>query len=164
MPLATWCVRREPDSLACQSSPLALQCIICFSGCTQAASNAVASPTFPESGVGTLDVLQKTAYSVSPTCYIWFQDILPCNCLREATAELVRRKNGTSHGSGRVHWGHVKAFHDGSLGSRTAFMHQPYSDQPGNAGMRVTPLEQLRAMAAGADAAGLHVRIKPPTL
>ena len=69
----------------------------------------------------------------------------------------MRRKNGTSHASGRVHWGHVKAFHDGSLGSRTALMHQPYSDQHGNSGMRVTPLEQLRAMAAGADAAGLHV-------
>ena len=84
-----------------------------------------------------------------------------CVCIREATAELVRRKNGTSHSSGRVHWGHVKAFHDGSLGSRTAFMHEPYEDQPGNAGMRVTPLEQLRAMAGQADAAELHVRRYP---
>ena len=88
-------------------------------------------------------------------------NIVRASCLREATAELVRRKNGTSHGSGRVHWGHVKAFHDGSLGSRTALMHQPYSDQHGNSGMRVTPLEQLRTMAAGADAAGLHVRANP---
>ena len=77
---------------------------------------------------------------------------------RNQTADLVRRQGGRSHASGRVHWGHVKAFHDGSLGSRTALMHEPYSDEPDNAGMRVVPLKELRSMAAAADAAELNVR------
>jgi predicted amidohydrolase YtcJ len=81
---------------------------------------------------------------------------------RKQTAQLVRQQGGRSHASGRVHWGHVKAFHDGSLGSRTALMHEPYSDEPDNAGMRVVPLEQLRDMAAEADVAELHVSSPGP--
>ena len=34
---------------------------------------------------------------------------------------------GTSHLSGRLFWGGVKDFVDGSLGSRTALFHDPYA-------------------------------------
>jgi len=34
---------------------------------------------------------------------------------------------GRSHARGRLLWGLVKDFHDGSLGSRTALMWQPYT-------------------------------------
>lgn len=37
-------------------------------------------------------------------------------------------KHGTRHSSGKLLWGGVKEFADGSLGSRTALMHAPYSD------------------------------------
>lgn len=46
---------------------------------------------------------------------------------------------------------------DGSLGSRTALLHQPYADQPGSGGTRTIALETLRQLVAGADAAGLQV-------
>lgn len=35
---------------------------------------------------------------------------------------------GRSHPGGRLFWGGLKAFADGSLGSRTALMWEPYSD------------------------------------
>jgi predicted amidohydrolase YtcJ len=38
----------------------------------------------------------------------------------------------------------VKLFTDGALGSRGARMIEPYSDDPGNLGLYVTPLEQLK--------------------
>jgi hypothetical protein len=48
---------------------------------------------------------------------------------------------------------------DGSLGSRTALFHEPYSDQPDTRGTRTIELLQLRELAAGADAAGLQLAV-----
>lgn len=42
-------------------------------------------------------------------------------------AERVRYI-GKAHPKGRLTWGGVKEFYDGSLGGRTALMHKPYSD------------------------------------
>jgi len=46
-------------------------------------------------------------------------------------AERVKHV-GTRHDSGKLMWGGVKEFYDGSLGSRTAFMHEPYRDLNNN--------------------------------
>jgi len=51
----------------------------------------------------------------------------------------------------------VKGFVDGSLGSTTALMYQPYRDAPNTRGLFVTPEDSLRAWIGAADAAGLHV-------
>lgn len=53
--------------------------------------------------------------------------------------------------------GALKGFVDGSLGSRTAAMYEPFNDTPGNRGLFVTPPESLSAWISGADRAGLHV-------
>jgi predicted amidohydrolase YtcJ len=65
----------------------------------------------------------------------------------------------SSHGRGdmRLKWGGVKGFVDGSLGSTTAWFHQPYADAPETSGLVVTDTTQLRQWILGADAAGLHV-------
>ncbi len=55
--------------------------------------------------------------------------------------------------------GGLKGFVDGSLGSHTAAMLEPFSDTPNDRGLFVTPPESLYAWAKGADAAGLHVII-----
>jgi hypothetical protein len=51
----------------------------------------------------------------------------------------------------------VKGFVDGSLGSTTALMTEPYLDQPGTRGLFVTPEDSLRRWIGGADSAGLQV-------
>ena len=56
-----------------------------------------------------------------------------------------------------VRWGALKALADGSLGSRTAVFHQPYSDAPDQKGVRVTSLANLREWITAGDAHGLHV-------
>jgi predicted amidohydrolase YtcJ len=66
---------------------------------------------------------------------------------------------GYAHPKGRLFVGGVKAFADGSLGSRTALMHEDYSDAPGQRGRRMIELGALRAGAAAADAAGLQVAV-----
>lgn len=51
----------------------------------------------------------------------------------------------------------VKGFVDGSLGSTTALMSEPYRDAPGTRGLFVTPEDSLRQWIGAADSAGLQV-------
>jgi len=56
--------------------------------------------------------------------------------------------------------GAVKAFADGSLGSRTAYFFEPFSDEPGNHGLlgeEMQPLSLMRDRMMKADAAGLQI-------
>jgi predicted amidohydrolase YtcJ len=56
--------------------------------------------------------------------------------------------------------GAVKAFADGSLGSRTAYFFAPFSDQPDNHGLlsdEMQPLSLMRDRMMKADAAGLQI-------
>jgi len=58
-----------------------------------------------------------------------------------------------------LHWGGLKGFMDGSLGSHTARMLAPFSDAPNDVGLWVTPPDSIQAWTSAADAAGLHVII-----
>jgi predicted amidohydrolase YtcJ len=56
--------------------------------------------------------------------------------------------------------GALKAFADGSLGSRTAYFFEPFSDEPGNRGLlsdEMQPLSLMRERMMKADAAGLQL-------
>ena len=55
--------------------------------------------------------------------------------------------------------GGVKGFVDGSLGSSTAKMFEPFVNEPGSRGVYVTPLNKLREYIEGADRAGLAVAV-----
>jgi hypothetical protein len=55
--------------------------------------------------------------------------------------------------------GGLKGFVDGSLGSSTAKMFEPYLNEPGSTGVFVTPLATLRESILAADRAGLSVAI-----
>lgn len=74
----------------------------------------------------------------------------------ERMASIV---DAEGRGDDWVRWGGVKGLADGSLGSRTALFHRPYTDAPEQRGMRVMPLSALEAAVAGADARGLHVSV-----
>jgi predicted amidohydrolase YtcJ len=53
--------------------------------------------------------------------------------------------------------GGLKGFLDGSLGSHTAAMLQPFTDAPSDTGLFVNTHEDLYKWTSGADKAGLHV-------
>jgi predicted amidohydrolase YtcJ len=55
--------------------------------------------------------------------------------------------------------GGLKGFVDGSLGSHTAAMLEPFTDAPDDRGLFVNTPEDLYAWTSGADKAGLHVII-----
>ncbi len=62
-------------------------------------------------------------------------------------------------GDAWLHWGGLKGFADGSLGSRTAAMLAPFNDAPRDTGLLVTPPESLYARTKAADQAGLQVMV-----
>jgi predicted amidohydrolase YtcJ len=55
--------------------------------------------------------------------------------------------------------GGLKGFIDGSLGSSTAKMFEPFVNEPGSTGIYVTPLDRLRRDITAADRAGLSVAV-----
>lgn len=75
----------------------------------------------------------------------------------ERLRDTVRARGG--RGDAWLAIGALKGFVDGSLGSRTAAMHEPFNDTPGNTGLFVNTPEDLYAWTKGADSAGLHVLI-----
>ena len=73
-------------------------------------------------------------------------------------------KVGIRHawGSSYLRFGAVKGYADGSLGSRTAYMFEPFADDPGNSGLlsdEMHPPSAMRERLMGADAAGLQIRV-----
>ncbi len=74
----------------------------------------------------------------------------------QALADDIER-NG--RGNEWLKTGGVKGFMDGSLGSHTAAMLEPFTDTPGKSGFLLDSLDNLRAMMLAADAAGLQLNI-----
>jgi predicted amidohydrolase YtcJ len=87
-------------------------------------------------------------------------------CRIYAITPIAQWKNlaaaGISHdmGSDFLELGAVKAFADGSLGSRTAWMFKPYDDDPGNSGLQMplmAPPSKMEELSRQADKAGIQV-------
>ncbi len=75
-----------------------------------------------------------------------------------ATWERLRdTMRAKGHGDDWLHIGGLKGFVDGSLGSHTAAMLQPFTDAPNDTGLLVNTLDDLYRWTSGADKAGLHV-------
>ncbi len=64
---------------------------------------------------------------------------------------------GQSRGDAWLKIGALKGFVDGSLGSHTAAMLEPFTDAPNDTGLFVNTPEDLYRWTAGADKAGLHM-------
>jgi predicted amidohydrolase YtcJ len=71
-------------------------------------------------------------------------------------AELVNKEG---RGDDWLRWGGLKGFVDGSLGSTTAWFHQPYTDAPTMSGLVVTDSARLATDIRKADAARLQVAV-----
>jgi predicted amidohydrolase YtcJ len=58
-----------------------------------------------------------------------------------------------------IRFGYLKAFADGSMGSGTALMFEPYSDSPSSSGLAMWPYEELEKMVIAADKMGFQIGI-----
>lgn len=62
-------------------------------------------------------------------------------------------------GDDMLRWGGLKGFVDGSLGSTTAWMYEPYADEPDTSGFPLLEMAELENRVRGATNAGLHVTV-----
>jgi predicted amidohydrolase YtcJ len=76
-----------------------------------------------------------------------------------AWQELARLAVLADFGNDFVRIGGVKGFVDGSLGSSTAKMFEPFLNEPGSTGVFVTPREKLQEWIIAADKAGLSIAV-----
>jgi predicted amidohydrolase YtcJ len=65
----------------------------------------------------------------------------------------------SGHGDMRLRAGGIKVFADGTLGSRTAWMLEPYADAPDSTGIRATSAEALRDLAVRGAHRGLALTV-----
>ncbi|HWC19881.1 MAG TPA: amidohydrolase, partial [Terriglobales bacterium] len=70
---------------------------------------------------------------------------------------LKRQRSHNSASDAMLHTTQLKGFMDGSLGSRTAALLQPYSDDPDNSGLPQYKQQQLTEMAVERAAAGFQM-------
>jgi predicted amidohydrolase YtcJ len=73
--------------------------------------------------------------------------------------QLAQLGAETGLGDEWVKIGGLKGFADGSLGSSTAKMFDPYLNEPGSTGIFVTPLNKMREYVLAADQAGLSIAV-----
>jgi predicted amidohydrolase YtcJ len=76
-----------------------------------------------------------------------------------AWKELAELGAEANFGSEWLTIGGVKGFADGSLGSSTAKMFEPFVNEPGSTGVFVTPPGKMREYILAADKAGLSVAV-----
>ena len=77
----------------------------------------------------------------------------------DAAKELTDPGIQVGFGGDWVTVGGVKGFMDGSLGSSTAKMFEPYLNEPGSTGIFVTPRARMLEMIRQADVGGLSVAV-----
>jgi predicted amidohydrolase YtcJ len=105
----------------------------------------------PETRRKLFRVLQQLAREGRLTCRI---DLRWPIALHKELAAVGAEAN---FGNEFLRIGGVKGFMDGSLGSSTAKMFEPYEGDPNNTGVFVTQPDAMRALVRSADAAGLNV-------
>ena len=81
------------------------------------------------------------------------------NIAAEQLSEAATLGLQSGFGDDRLWLGHIKAFADGTMGSRTALMLEPFEGEPDNFGLAVTPAKALAELAAQAHQAGFPLSI-----
>jgi predicted amidohydrolase YtcJ len=76
---------------------------------------------------------------------------------KDALPGLIKMRAHHDLNDPMLHTGFLKGFMDGSLGSRTAAMKAPFSDDPGNSGLPQYTQAQLNAMAVERAKAGFQL-------
>ena len=82
-----------------------------------------------------------------------------CNLSSEDLASAEALGVCSGFGDERLWLGHIKAFADGSMGSTTAWMLEPYVGRPDDYGLIVTPPAEIEALIRRCERAGWRVAV-----
>ncbi len=84
---------------------------------------------------------------------------ISCNFEKGEVTKLIETGVQSGFGDEWVRVGHIKLFADGSLGSHTAWMIEPYEDTPEDRGIPLTEPEELDSIIRRAHRHGLAISI-----
>lgn len=76
----------------------------------------------------------------------------------DALASYAQLRDRLNH-SALIRFGTLKGFVDGTIGSQTAALFEPYSDDPTKTGLLMMPEEELEAKVLSADRAGFQISL-----
>ncbi|MBN1221963.1 MAG: amidohydrolase [Candidatus Aminicenantes bacterium] len=88
------------------------------------------------------------------TCRVTFNMALPSDELGLRRMDELRKKYPPE--GNWIRFGYLKAFIDGTLGSGTALMFEPFEDDPGTSGLPMMPYEKFEKRIVAADALGFQ--------
>jgi len=94
-------------------------------------------------GVGTLEMYRRAIDDGDLKLRVWAMVSASVPNL----AEVLPAVRVVGHGEDRLTVRAIKAYSDGALGSRGAWLLDPYDDDPGNTGHNTVPLEEIEAVA-----------------
>lgn len=118
--------------------------------------------------LGLTKVHAVTAYPTETTMLDIFQMVRERGVMKiraqvstpiEAREDMAAETAQGDTGDGLLKWGGVKGFIDGSLGARTAWMYEPYTDEPDNTGLPINNPDELSKWMKASDNAGLELSI-----
>jgi predicted amidohydrolase YtcJ len=106
---------------------------------------------------GNLDIYQKFQDEGKLTARVYIGGQLTDNAQQLARYEELRKKYPAS--GNWIRFGYLKGFMDGTLGSGTAFLFQPFTDEPDKTGLPQMSYEELERKVVAADARGFQIGI-----
>ncbi len=106
---------------------------------------------------GNLDLYQKFLDSGRLTARVYIGGNLTENPKQLAAYEELRKKYPSS--GDWIRFGYLKGYIDGTLGSGTALLFQPFADEPDKTGLPQMSYEELERRIIAADARGFQIGI-----
>jgi predicted amidohydrolase YtcJ len=106
---------------------------------------------------GNLDIYQKFLDEGKLTARVYIGGQLTDNAQQLARYDELRKKYPAS--GNWIRFGYLKGFMDGTLGSGTAFLFQPFADEPDKTGLPQMSYEELERRVVAADAKGFQIGI-----
>ena len=125
-------------------------------GLTSVDSITVDTGSWNGSFTGEIQLLRRAELDGWLTCRVY--EVIPIVHWEKLRDAGIERNMGDNF----IKLGAVKGFADGSLGSATAWMYEPFADDPANRGIPLplmNPPTKMEALASGADQAQLQICI-----
>ncbi|MCK4931138.1 MAG: amidohydrolase [Candidatus Aminicenantes bacterium] len=90
------------------------------------------------------------------TCRVTFNMAIPRDDVEERLKKLDELRKEYPPKDNWIRFGYLKVFIDGTLGSGTALMFEPFEDDPSTSGLPMMPYEKYEELIVAADAMGFQ--------
>jgi hypothetical protein len=108
-------------------------------------------------GTGDFETYEKLQKAGELTCRIDIGNALTADTL--ILRNYLRLKKKYPQESNWIRFGYLKAFIDGTIGSGTALMFEPFTDNPATSGLAMMPYEEFEKMVLIADKSGFQIGV-----